>query len=147
MVGTTVDSNQKPLRKALITGFAVIAEMLTGGLFMENVKMEKQRTNNPYPKIMSRWLRQGVSGFWLGFWPWGFTLAMTKGSVLGAARAFFLNQFENNTGMTKRQADVSSGFAAGCVQGVFMSPILLARTRVNQSMSERVAAGHIKGGL
>ena len=74
-----------------------------------------------------------VSGFWLGFWPWGFTLAMTKGSVVGFSRAFFLNQFETSGCMSKKTADITSGFAAGMVQGVFMSPILLARTRVNQS--------------
>jgi len=140
MAGGGVDSGQKPLRKAIITGFSVVAEMLTGGLFMENVKIEKQRTNMPYGGIMRNWLRQGLSGFWLGFWPWGFTLAMTKGSIVGFSRAFFLNTFENSGKMSQRAADISSGFCAGMVQGVFMSPILLARTRVNQSMTERATA-------
>lgn len=146
MVGSAVDSGQKPLRKAFITGLSVVAEMLTGGLFMENVKIEKQRTNLPYPTIMRTWLRQGLSGFWLGFWPWGFTLAMTKGTVVGFSRSFFLNQFEAR--MPQKWADICSGFAAGMVQGVFMSPILLARTRVNQSMTERATeAGKLKTGF
>jgi len=115
----------------------------------ENVKIEKQRMNKPYPTIMRTWLRQGLSGFWLGFWPWGFTLAMTKGSVVGFSRAFFLNQFESSGLMTKKKADIASGFCAGMVQGVFMSPILLARTRVNQSMTERANAegGKLKTGF
>jgi len=149
VAGGATDSGQKPLRKALITGVSVVAEMLTGGLFMENVKIEKQRTNKPYPTIMRTWLRQGLSGFWLGFWPWGFTLAMTKGSVVGFSRAFFLNQFETSGLMTKKTADITSGFCAGMVQGVFMSPILLARTRVNQSMTQRAEAegGKLKTGF
>lgn len=149
MAPGSVDSGQKPLRKALITGFSVVAEMLTGGLFMENVKIEKQRTNMPYPHIMRNWLRQGISGFWLGFWPWGFTLAMTKGSIVGFSRAFFLNTFENSGAMSSKAADISSGFCAGMVQGVFMSPILLARTRVNQSMTERATSegGKLKTGF
>jgi len=135
--GSARESGQRPLRKACITGFSVVLEMLSGGLFMENVKIEKQRTNKPYGSIMRLWLRQGLSGFWLGFWPWGFTLAMTKGSVVGFSRAFFLNTFEGMSAFSKRGADISSGFCAGMVQGVFMSPILLARTRVNQSMTNR----------
>lgn len=147
MVGS-VDSGQKPLRKAVITGFSVVAEMLTGGLFMENVKIEKQRTNMAYPTIMRNWLRQGLSGFWLGFWPWGFTLAMTKGSIVGFSRSYFLNTFESSGAMSQRAADISSGFCAGMVQGVFMSPILLARTRVNQSMTDRAKAeGKLKSGF
>ncbi len=129
--------HESPLKKAGITGFAVILEMLSGGLFMENVKIEKQRTSDPYPQICRRILRQGVSGFEAGFLPWGATLGMTKGAVIGGARAFFLNLYGEKMGMTKGQADVLSGFSAGAVQGVFMSPILLARTRVNQSISER----------
>jgi len=149
VAGGATDSGQKPLRKALITGVSVVAEMLTGGLFMENVKIEKQRTSKPYPIIMRTWLRQGLSGFWLGFWPWGFTLAMTKGSVVGFSRAFFLNKFESSGIMTKKKADIASGFAAGMVQGVFMSPILLARTRVNQSMTQRAeaAGGTLQSGF
>ena len=131
-------------RKGGITGVAVVCEMLTGGLFMENVKMEKQRTSQPYPTIMRRTLAQGIKGFEAGFWPWGFTLGMTKGVVLGSARAFFLNTFLN-TGMSKKRADLISGFAAGAVQGVFMSPILLARTRVNQSLTERATQAAASG--
>jgi hypothetical protein len=133
-------SQEKPLRKSFITGLAVICEMLGGGLFMENTKMEKQRTSEPYPTIMRRTLSRGLGGFWGGFWPWGFVLGMSKGMVLGGSRAFFLNVCMNS-GMTEGTSDVVSGFAAGAAQGLVMSPIMLARTRVNQSISERAASG------
>ena len=72
---TAGDAGQNPFLKALITGPAVIAEMLTGGLFMENIKIEKQRTSHNYFVIMRRVMNQGlVEGFWAGFLPWGFTL-------------------------------------------------------------------------
>jgi len=135
---------EKALVKAGITGFTVLCEMLSGGLFMENVKMEKQRTSDPYPTIMGRILRQGVKGFEVGFWPWGAIMGLSKGIVLGGARAGFLNTFLD-FGMPKGHADVISGFCAGGVQGMVMSPILLARTRVNQLLTERAAEqGRIK---
>ena len=58
-----VKREQTPFKKAAITGVAVITEMVTGGLFMENVKMEKQRTSLPYPVLMKRILSQGCA--WL----------------------------------------------------------------------------------
>ncbi|ETO07167.1 hypothetical protein RFI_30224 [Reticulomyxa filosa] len=117
MVGGGADAGLKQenaLRKGVITGIAVLCEMLSGGLFLENVKMEKQRTSDPYPQIVSRILRQGVKGFEAGFWPWGFVLGVTKGAVLGGSRAFFLNLFLD-MGLEKSTADITSGFCAGNV--------------------------------
>lgn len=74
-------------------------------------------------------------------------LGLTKGSVIGGARAFFLDVCNNKMAMSPGTADLVSGFCAGGVQGVFMSPILLARTRVNQSLTERAASGKVSGGL
>jgi hypothetical protein len=108
--------------------------------------MEKQRTSAPYPQIMGRVLRQGLKGWLAGFWPWGFVLGATKGSVLGGSRAFFLKQLEDAQ-VPRARADLISGFLAGAVQGVAMSPILLARTRVNQSLTERAAAAAATGGV
>jgi len=113
---------------------------------MENVKMEKQRTSAPYPQIMGRILRQGLAGYWAGFWPWGFVLGVSKGTVLGGSRAVLLDLFEHKLHMSKAHADLASGFGAGAVQGIAMSPILLARTRVNQSLAERAAAASAAGG-
>lgn len=109
---------------------------------MENVKMEKQRTSEPYPRIMKNILSQGVRGYEAGLWPWGVVLGLTKGTVLGGSKAQITN-FCRNLGMTKDTTEIVSGFGSGAVQGLFMSPILLARTRVNQSLTERTKAGHV----
>jgi Mitochondrial carrier protein len=134
-----------PILKSLATGSAVIMEMLSGGLFLENTKMEKQRTSLPYPHLMRQTLRQGLKGFWGGFWPWGFILGMTKGSVIGGSRAVLLAYLEKH--MSRRNADLLSGFGAGAVQGAVISPLLLARVRVNQSITERAAAAAARGGV
>lgn len=132
--------DESPAKKALITGFAVLLEMGSGGLFMENVKMEKQRTSAPYPTIMKNILSQGLRGYEAGLWPWGVILGVTKGTVLGGSKAK-LDTMLKNQGVEKKTADLIAGFGAGAVQGVFMSPILLARTRVNQSITERAQSG------
>ena len=62
---------------------------------------------------------------------------MAKGLVLGGARSFFLNLYGDTLGFSPAVSDVASGFCAGDVQGVFMSPILLARTRVLQDLEKR----------
>jgi hypothetical protein len=139
--------HQNVIKKSAITGLAVVLEMLSGGLFMENVKMEKQRTSMPYPEIMRKVLSQGIKGFEAGFWPWGFIMGITKGTVLGGSRAFLFKFSEESLGLSRRSADIVSGFGSGAVQGVFMSPILLARVRVNQSLLERAAQGTINTGL
>lgn len=128
-------NNQNSTVKALTTGVAVVGEMITGGLFLENVKMEKQRTSMPYKTIMSNLLKQGISGFEAGLWPWGLALGITKGIVLGGSKTQFDKLFAK-TNYTKKQRDLASGFAAGAVQGLFMAPILLARTHVNQHLAE-----------
>ncbi|KNC73915.1 hypothetical protein SARC_13526 [Sphaeroforma arctica JP610] len=134
------EAAQKPLKKAAITGVSVLLEMTSGGLFMENVKMEKQRTSAPYPQIARNVLSQGIRGFEAGLWPWGVVLGLSKGTVLGGAKAN-LDAGLKSLGVDKKKSDLIAGFGAGAVQGVFMSPILLARTRVNQAISERVASG------
>jgi len=134
------DKQQSPMKKAGITGFAVLVEMTSGGLFMENVKMEKQRTSLPYPTIIRNTLSQGIRGFEAGLWPWGVTLGLTKGTVLGGAKAKLDSVLKAN-GVEKNKADLIAGFGAGAVQGFFMSPLLLARTLVNQNISGRKESG------
>eukprot|EP00124_Ichthyophonus_hoferi_P001347 Ihof_evm9s67 gene=Ihof_evmTU9s67 len=134
-------AQQNPWKKAAITGGAVLLEMTSGGLFMENIKMEKQRTSRPYPKIVKNMLSQGIRGYEAGLWPWGFVLGLTKGSVLGGAKAKF-DALGRYYGLNKKTADLVAGFGAGAVQGLFMSPILLARTRVNQNLIDRAMAGN-----
>merc|ERR1719336_1748474 len=127
--------------KGAITGTTVIAEMLLGGLFLENLKMQKQLLAQPYPTVARTMLRAGLGGFWAGFWPWGAALGLGKGIVLGSAKAFWQNVFLNYTSVSKDNIDFFSGTLAGACQGIVMGPTLLARTRVNEGLRLRMEAG------
>lgn len=107
-----VARDQLPFRKATITSVAVLLEMTTGGLFMENVKMEKQRTSQPYSQIIRKVLGQGVRGFEAGLWPWGVALGLTKGYVLGGSKVELLYWFKR-AGLSNENAELASGFGAG----------------------------------
>jgi len=127
--------------KGAITGTTVIAEMLLGGLFLENLKMQKQLLARPYPEVARTMLRAGLGGFWAGFWPWGAALGLGKGIVLGSAKAFWQNVFLNYTNVSKDNIDFFAGTLAGACQGIVMGPTLLARTRVNEGLRIRMEAG------
>jgi hypothetical protein len=127
--------NASPAAKFMITGTTVVLEMASGGLFMENCKIEKQRTSQPYPTIMRTILKQGIRGFEAGLVPWGLILGFTKGAVLGSSNQIFKNKL-GELGWSTRRRDITAGAMAGGVQGVFMSPLLLARTRINQAITE-----------
>jgi len=127
--------------KGAITGTTVIAEMLLGGLFLENLKMQKQLLAQPYPQVARTMLRAGLGGFWAGFWPWGAALGLGKGIVLGSAKAFWQNVFLNHTNVSKDNIDFFAGTLAGACQGIVMGPTLLARTRVNEGLRLRMEAG------
>eukprot|EP01083_Nonionella_stella_P273772 928969_1 len=133
--------------KGLITGTTVICEMLMGGLFLENLKMQKQLLAQPYPQVARTMLRAGLGGFWAGFWPWGFALGASKGIVLGSAKAFWQNVFLNHTNVSKDNIDLYSGILAGGCQGIVMGPTLLARTRVNEGLRLRMESGIKSGGV
>jgi len=134
------ERKQLPLAKSTITAVSVVGEMMLGGLFLENLKMEKQRTSLPYPQLARGILKQGIKGFENGLVPWGLILGLSKGFVLGGSRVELEYQCRR-VGMSDKKADVVSGFGAGAVQGIFMSPLLLARTRVNKALTERALAG------
>merc|ERR1719295_499048 len=86
--------------KGAITGGTVICEMLLGGLFLENLKMQKQLLAQPYPQVARTMLSAGLCVFWAGFWPWGCALVLSKGIVLGSAKAFWQNVFLNYTNVS-----------------------------------------------
>ena len=87
-----------------------------------------------------------MRGFEAGLWPWGVILGLTKGTVLGGSKVEIYHRCQQ-FGLTKKESQYVSGFGAGAVQGAFMSPILLARTRVNQSLTERASQGKVDTSL
>lgn len=131
-----MNDNQKIILKGMCSGTSVLMEMGSLGLFLENVKLEKQRTSKPYPIIMKNLLNQGLKGYWSGFVPWGVSLGFSKGFILGYSKKYFDDLYGKK--LTPYYANILAGISAGGIQGAFMSPLLLARTRVNQHMMERI---------
>lgn len=120
--------------KGMITGFAVIAEMCTGGLLMENMKMERQRTTMTYGTLFKRCCSHGMRGAVAGMWPWGLMGGFTKGSVLGASKSASLSLC-NAVNVHGRNAQIASGFMAGAAQGAALAPLMLARNIVNEGIT------------
>ena len=130
-----------PVLKAAVTSACTLVEQATGGLFLENMKMERQRTSLPYTKLVRDTLRQGIAGFEAGLWPWGVILSVTKGAVLGYSRAKLMRACETHTHWSASTISIASGFGAGAIQGACMSPVILAIVRVNKALSEKTARG------
>ena len=86
-----------PNMKGFVSGGCIVAEMALGGIFMENLKMEKQRTSKPYYTLAKNTLKQGIRGFEAGLFPWGVTIGFTKGTVLGWSHSHIKNIcYKNN---------------------------------------------------
>ena len=135
-----MDNKQNPYTKSLVSGVAVVSEMTLGGLFMENLKMEKQRTSKPYPFLAKKVLSQGIKGFEAGLFPWGIIIGLGKGTSLGFAHSTIKNKC-NQYDISPSTTTYIAGFGAGGFQGACISPLMLARTRVNEVISTRPKAG------
>ena len=133
--------------KGIITGCMTIGEMLTGGLFMENLKMQKQLLAKPYSEVARTMLKGGLSGFWAGFIPWGAVLGLSKGIVLGSSKAIYQNKLLDLEYFSKKNCELIAGTLAGGTQGVFMGPLLLARLWVIEGMKQRIESGQKTTGL
>ena len=134
--------NINPNIKGFISGGCIIGEMILGGLFMENLK---QRTSKPYYSLASNTLKQGIRGFEAGLLPWGVAIGFTKGTVLGWSHSYIKNICYRKDISSNTTAYIS-GFGSGAVQGAFISPLMLARTRINESITQRGLNNQIKTG-
>lgn len=129
-----------PYLKSLTSGVSVVGEMALGGLFLENLKMEKQRTSKPYSLLAKNILKQGLKGIEAGLFPWGLTIGMTKGMSLGLSHSIIKNEC-NKYGLSNNTTTYISGLGAGAFQGMCISPLMVARTRINKAVTDRTKAG------
>mmetsp|Transcript_3900 Transcript_3900/g.5227 ORF Transcript_3900/g.5227 Transcript_3900/m.5227 type:complete len:286 (-) Transcript_3900:266-1123(-) len=109
-------------------------EPLALGKFTENLKMEKQRTGAPYPKIIRMFASRGVPGIMAGAVPWGVLLGSSKGLFFGLGKA--CGESVLPPSIQGKSRAVSLGAFAGAFQGVGIAPFLLASTRVNQAIAQ-----------
>ena len=135
-----MENKQNPYVKSIVSGVAVVGEMTLGGLFLENLKMEKQRTSKPYPFLARQMLSQGIKGFEAGLVPWGIIIGLGKGTSLGLAHSTIKNKCAQHD-ISPSTTTYLAGFGAGGFQGACISPLMLARTRVNEVIATRPKAG------
>jgi hypothetical protein len=119
-----------------IYGTSAIISQLGGFLFLENVKMEKQRTNLPYNKIIPLYLKPKT--FINGFFPYGIIQAFSKGFIFGLNQNYvrpYLNyKFD---GRYNQINNLLIGLSTGITESIITSPILYIRNNLNISVTEK----------
>jgi hypothetical protein len=113
-------------------GLAALGSQLTGFLFFENVKMERQRTNLPYRVIVPKFLTPRT--FINGFFPYGAIQAFSKGFIFGLNQQYIrpylhFSQSTNN---------LIVGISTGLTEAAIISPILYIRTHLNTNVTKGI---------
>lgn len=142
--GGSGQSAESPIAKTLIGGgITLVFECFGGGHFLEFLKIAKQTTpSESYFQIFKRvTANKGVAGMIDGFLPWGAIQALTKGAVFGWGHAASMVLLHDTTAISEDTKTIISGGVGGLVQGVFMSPILLLKTRVMTNPDFRTSGG------
>ena len=121
------------LNKSVNTGISNIFAMLSGTIFLENVKMEKQRTSKTYPIIVKNFLKNGFNGYLSGFYPYGALSGFLKGSSIGFSNAV-LNKYVKTDNIYKKK--IILGIGTGICESLVMNPIMMSRTISNKMMIE-----------
>ena len=114
-----------------------IASEISGHLFMDNVKMEKQRTNMSYPSIIKKY--GTIRGFWNGLFPWVTIQSFGKGCIVGVTKHLIEPKLiENN--YTNNQKNIMLGLTTGVAESFFLTPLLIKRTETNKRFTENSKA-------
>jgi hypothetical protein len=118
------------MNNSTIYGLSAMSSQVTGFLFFENVKMEKQRTNLPYREIIPRFLTPRT--FINGFFPYGAIQAFSKGFIFGMNQQF-VKPYLNFSQPTN---NLILGLTTGITEAAIISPILHIRTHLNRNVTE-----------
>lgn len=114
-------------------GLSAVFSQLTGFLFLENVKMEKQRTNMSYQRIIPHFLRPGT--FISGFFPYGMIQAYSKGFIFGMNQSYVKPYLTRHISNSFFQ-NIAMGLSTGITEALLTSPLLYARLHVNKNLVE-----------
>jgi hypothetical protein len=112
-----------------IYGISAITSQLSGFLFFENVKMERQRTNLPYRQIIPKFLTPRT--FINGFLPYGAIQAFSKGFIFGLNQKFVVPYLK----YSQPTNNILLGLSTGITESIIISPLLYIRTHLNQNVT------------
>jgi len=134
---------EAPWLKTLIGGGITLLLELSGGHTIEMLKIKKQTSPQfSYLQLTKQMTAQkGIVGLLDGFLPWGVLQALAKGAVFGWGHAVTMKALHNTDALSKDTKTIVSGGMGGLVQGVFMSPLLLLKTRVMTNPTFRTSGG------
>jgi hypothetical protein len=110
-------------------GLAALGSQVTGFLFFENVKMERQRTNLPYREIVPRFLTPKT--FINGFFPYGAIQAFSKGFIFGLNQQYIRPRLH----YSQTTNNLIIGMTTGLTEAAIISPILYIRTHLNTNVT------------
>ncbi len=130
-----MDAYVNYLQKGFISGNFSLVGMLCGTLTLENIKMERQRTNLTYGQIIKNFKSKGITGIYNGLYPWGIINSYSKGIAVGTGIQMFKNYFPNNPA-----GQLGVGISTGLFEAIFVSPILNARNNSNKNLLEKNSA-------
>ena len=113
-------------------GLAALSSQLTGFLFFENVKMERQRTNLTYRQIIPKFLTPRT--FINGFFPYGAIQAFSKGFIFGLNQQYIRPHLK----YSQTTNNLIVGITTGLTEAAIISPILYIRTHLNSNVTKGV---------
>lgn len=119
-------------KKNTYTGISSVISQLTGGLFLENIKMEKQRTNMSYKKIANLFMKKPMNYF-TGFFPYGLIQSFGKGYIVSYTKLFIQPHLQYNNTIN----NLIIGMTTGVLEASFLSPMLFIRNQLNQNVTEK----------
>jgi hypothetical protein len=123
------------LNKTLNTGISNIFAMASGTIFLENIKMEKQRTNDLYKNIIKKFYKNGISGYLSGFYPYGALSGFLKGCSIGLSS----NLIDKNLKMDNiYYKKIITGIGTGITESLVMNPLMMSRNLSNKILIENV---------
>ncbi len=120
-------------------GLAALGSQLTGFLFFENVKMERQRTNLPYRVIVPKFLTPRT--FINGFFPYGAIQAFSKGFIFGLNQQY-IRPYLNYSQTTN---NLILGISTGLTEAAIISPILYIKQSIVDVMTTQKLSFFYKG--
>jgi len=119
-------------KKNIYTGLSSVISQLSGHLFLENVKMEKQRTNLSYNKIIPK-LLLNPKNYLNGFYPYGIIQSFGKGYIVSSTKLFLQPKLKYSNNINH----LIIGFSTGITEACFLSPLLAIRNQLNQNLFEK----------
>jgi len=113
---TKITFDKKIISNSMNVGFFSIASEISGHLFMDNVKMEKQRTNLSYQVILKKY--GTIKGFWNGLFPWVAIQSFGKGCIVGVTKHLVEEEFKDKN-YTDNKKNIILGLSTGIAESPF----------------------------